>query len=254
MNWWLTVPSWIAALYFGIGFVVKAGFPPKADLLVGDALLVGFTLFFLFLPFFSKIKIGSFIELEREVKEAKKEATAVKEELREFKNEVRNTVSVISTNAVSQHINVNLPGAEELRQQQEKMEKNVKNPGRQRVDDVEAELQSGDVTYALAKVRIEIERLLRTILGRRLDSSVGGISSLEQRRFRSIDKMFDLLVEEDSTLAYLRSPLRNVLAVCNAAIHAQTVGSEQADEALKLGAHIIAALKDYLGSKDFAAA
>jgi hypothetical protein len=254
MKWWLTVSSWITALYFGIGFVAKAGFPPKADLLIGDALFVGFTLLFLFMPFFSKIKIGSFIELEREIKEAKKEATAVKEELREFKNEVRNTVSVISTNAVSQHINVHLPGAEELRQQQEKVEENLKSIGRQRVDDVEPELQSGDVTYALAKVRIDIERLLRTMLGRRLDSSDGSISSLEQRRFQSIDKMFNLLVEEDNTLAYLRSPLRNVLAVCNAAIHAQTVSPEQADEALKLGAHIIAALKDYLDSKDLAPA
>jgi hypothetical protein len=254
MNWWLVVPSWIAALYFGIGFVAKAGFPPKADLLIGDALFVGFTLFFLFLPFFSKIKIGSFVELEREITEAKKEAIAMKEELREFKNEVRNTVSVISTNAVSQHINVHLPGAEELRQQQEKVEKNLKGSGRQRVEDLEAELQSGDVTYALAKVRIDIERLLRIILGRRLDSSGGSLSSLEQRRFRSIDKMFDLLVEEDNTLAYLRSPLRNVLAVCNAAIHAQTVSPEQADEALKLGAHIIAVLKDYPGENDFAPA
>lgn len=247
MNWWLSIPSWIVALYFGIGFIAKAGFPPKGDLLIGDALFVALTLFFVFLPFFSKIKIGSWIELEREIKEAKKETTAVQDELREFKNEVRNTVSVISTNAVSQHINVHLPGADELRQQQEKVEENLKDADRQRVDDVEAELQSGDVTYALAKVRIDIERLLRTILGRRLDSSNGSISSLEQRRFRSIDKMFDFLVDTDNTLAYLRSPLRNVLAVCNAAIHAQTVSPEQADEALKLGAHIIAALKEYLG-------
>ncbi|AMP72346.1 hypothetical protein UW163_23370 (plasmid) [Ralstonia solanacearum] len=50
-------------------------------------------LFFLFLPFFRKIEIGSFIELEREVKETKREATAVREELRDFENEVRNIVS-----------------------------------------------------------------------------------------------------------------------------------------------------------------
>ncbi|WP_175701424.1 hypothetical protein [Burkholderia ambifaria] len=254
MNWWLTVPSWIVALYFGIGFVAKAGFPPKADLLIGDALFVGLTIFFLFLPFFSKIKIGSLIELELEIKKAKEETAAVKEELREFKNEVRNTVSVISTNAISQHINVHLPGADELRRQQEKVEKNLKAPGRQRADDVEAELQSDDVTYALAKVRIDIERLLRTILGRRIDSSDGGTSKLEQRRFQSIDKMFDMLVGEDDTLAYLRTPLRNVLAVCNAAMHAQTVNPEQASEALKLGAQIIAALKDYPCGKDFAPA
>lgn len=250
MNWWLTVPSWILTLYFGIGFVEKAGFPPNADLLIVDALFVGISLFFLFLPFFKKIKIGSLIELERELLEAKKETSAVKDELREFKNEVRNTVSVISSNAISQHVNVNLPRAEELRQQQEKIEENLESFGRQQADDMEAELQSGEITYALAKIRIDIERLLRTILGRRTDSSDGSITSLEHRKFRSIEKMFDLLIEEESTLAYLRSPLRNVLAVCNAAIHAQTVSPDQAGEALKLGAHIIAALKDYQGSKD----
>lgn len=254
MNWWLTVPSWIVALYFGIGFVTKAGFPPKSDRLIVDALFVGLTLFFLFLPFFKKIKIGSLIELEQEIKEARRDATAVKEELREFKNEVRNTVSVISTNAVSQHINVHLPGAEELRQQQEKVEDSLKGYSKQRANEVEAELQSDDVTYALAKVRIDIERLLRIILGRRLDSSNGSTFSLAQRKFLSIDKMFDFLVGEDNTLAYLRSPLRNVLAVCNAAIHAQMVSPEQADEALKLGAHIIAALRDYPGGKDLAPA
>lgn len=70
-------------MYLGVGFVTKASVLLKSDLLIGDALFVGLTLFFLFLPFFNKIKIGSWIELERKVDEAKKEAAAAKDELRE---------------------------------------------------------------------------------------------------------------------------------------------------------------------------
>lgn len=44
--------SWIVAGYFGYGFVSKADVPPNTDLVIRDALFVGVTLFFLFLPFF----------------------------------------------------------------------------------------------------------------------------------------------------------------------------------------------------------
>lgn len=243
MNWLLAVPSWIVALYFGIGFVLKAGFPPKTETLIGDALFVGLALFFLFLPFFNKIKIGSWIELERQVKEAKKEATAAKEELREFKAEVRNTVSVISSNNVSPQFNIHL--ADMLRQQGVKVDEKLDQKGRLKAEEVTRELQADDdVNFALAKVRIEIERLLRTILGRSFMIATGG-----RQRFLSINSMFDQLVQQEPNLAFLREPLKNTLSVCNAAVHAQIIAPEQAGEALKLGALIIAALKQHPGAQ-----
>lgn len=235
--------SWLIAAYFGAGFVTKASFPPKSDLLIGDALFVGLTLFFLFLPFFDKIKIGSWIELERKVDEAKKEAAAAKDELREFKAEVRNTVSVISSNNVSPQFNIHL--ADMLRQQGEKVDQNLDQKGRANAEEVTKELQADDdVNFALAKVRIEIERLLRMILGRSFMVSTSG-----HPRFLSINSMFDQLVQQEPNLAFLREPMRNVLSVCNAAVHAQIIAPEQAGEALKLGALIIAAFKQHAGAQ-----
>jgi len=243
MNWWLAVPSWVVALYFGIGFIAKAGFPPKADLLLGDSLFVGLTLFFLFLPFFNKIKIGSWIELEREVKEAKKEAAAAKDELREFKAEVRNTVSVISSNNVSPQFNIHL--ADMLRQQGENVDQKLTKQGREKAQEVTAELEADDdVNFALARVRIEIERQLRRILGRSFM-----VASANKPRFLSINNMFDQLLQHDQSLAFLREPMKNVLSICNAAVHAQIIAPEQAGEALKLGALIIATLKQQSSSQ-----
>lgn len=66
----------------------------------------------------------------------------------------------------------------------------------------------------------------------------------------SLTKMFDMLVQSDDSYAYLRDPMKKVIAVCNAAIHAQIVSADQADEALKLGSQIIAVLKQHQNTKD----
>lgn len=233
--------SWIVAVYFGVGFVAKANFPPKTDLLIGDALFVGLTLFFLLLPFFDKIKIGSWLELERKVEEAKKEAAAAKEELREFKTEVRTTMSVVSSNSIRQNINVQVqPNA--IREQGAEVDQNLGEDARRRASAVESELQAEpDVNVALAKVRIDIERLLRSIIGATLKTP----DVRKQTRYLTIPKMLDQLIEDDQSYAYLAEPMKLVLTVCNAAIHAQYVTKEQADEALLLGSKVIAALKQH---------
>lgn len=236
MNWPLALLAWIVALYFGIGFLAKAGIPPNADVLNAEGLSVGLTLFFLFLPFFNKVKISSWLELEREVKDAKKEISAAKEELREFKNEIRTTVSMVTHNTV----NLTVAGAAELRRQGEQVNEKLDYRSRQKAEEIELELQAEeDINYALAKIRIDIERLLRIKVGKRIDIPVFGSAS----KFMSIAKMFELLAQYDESYTYLRDPMRKVLAVCNAAIHAQIISEDQAEEALKLGSQIIAVLK-----------
>lgn len=248
MNWLLAIPSWLVASYFGVGFITKAGYPPKPELLVGDALFVGLSLLFLFMPFFNKIKVGSWLELEQEVKEAKKEAFTAKEELREFKAEVRNTVSVISSNNVSPQFNVYMTDL--MRKQGEKVDAELNQQGREKAAEVAKDLQADDdVNFALAKVRIDIERLLRTILGRSFMIATSG-----KPRFLSINSMFDQLVQKQPSLAFLQEPMKSVLSVCNAAVHAQIIPPAQAAEALKLGAQIIATLKQQPGAADDMAA
>ncbi len=63
--------------------------------------------------------------------------------------------------------------------------------------------------------------------------------------------MFDALVQGNSNYSYLREPMTYVLAVCNAAVHAQNIDAGQAQEALTLGAQIIAALKLHPNAKGY---
>lgn len=252
MNNAMCAISWVVAAYFGVGFVVKAGFPPKPDLLIADALFVALFLFFLFLPFFNKIKIGSWLELQREVKEAKKEVSAAKEELREFKTEVRNSLTVVSTTLNNQrqqtHVVVNnsAPEPATLREQQQKIEAAFQAPqleARAEKYAMEAKAQEDeDVAYVLAKVRIDIERLLRTILGRRVQTLSSGINVI---RMASLRQLFDELIKSDAQYKSLYESFNYVNRVCNAAIHGQIVSTEQAAEGLKLGALIIDILKQH---------
>jgi hypothetical protein len=247
MNWWLTIPSWLVATYFAIGFVLKAGFPPKTETLIGDALFVGLTLFFMFLPFFSKIKIGSLIELERAVKEAKKEADSAKDELREFKAEVRNTMSVVSTQRTNVYVN-STPDPAAIREQQAAIQPRLDARSESTVEKYEEAVksqESDDPAYVLAKVRIDIERLLRLIVGKR----IGPVSDTNVK-LASARQLFDSLVRSDDKWEYLRQPFEYVNRVCNAAIHGQLVSSEQTSETLKLGAQIIAALRQHADAKD----
>jgi anion-transporting ArsA/GET3 family ATPase len=245
--WALPAFSWLVSFYFLLGFVANVGFPPDRKLLVGDALYVLLWLFFLFLPFFSKIKIGSFLELERELERAK-------EDLREFKAEVRNSMAVLSTNVntiggLTNQVTVNIPGSAELREARQVLDKRASRETKQEAAQVEELLlrPSEDSTLALARTRIEIERLLRTTLGKHSVFTPGRDDAV---KFMNIRQLFDLFVRQNDQYAYLKKPFLDVIQVCNAAIHAQRVSEEQAEEALALGAQVIAVLKEVAGEAE----
>ena len=240
--WALPAFSWLISFYFLLGFVMNAGFPPDRKIFVGDALYVLLWLFFLFLPFFSKIKIGGFLELERQLEQAKKD-------LREFKAEVRNSLSVLSTNVntiggMSNHVTVNIPGLQELREARETVEsKAPQSADEARQVEKKLLMQSEDTTLALARTRIEIERHLRKILGKR----VAITSDFQRAKLMGARQLFGEFLREHPDLSYLKRSFEYVTQICNAAIHAQYVPDEQAEEALALGAQIIAVLNDISG-------
>ncbi len=239
--WALPALSWLVSLYFLLGFVSNVGFPPDRSLFTGDALFVFLWLLFLFLPFFSKIKIGNVLELERELQRTK-------DELRDFKAEIRNSVSVLSTNvntigSMTNQITVNIPGIAELQNARQNL--NALTPPRIKKEGEQVAqgllLQSEDTTMALARTRIEIERLLRTVLGKRISINAMRDQSV---KFLGPRQLFDMFVRENDSYSYLLKPFLYVTQICNAAIHAQKISDEQAQEALSLGAQIIAALEE----------
>lgn len=236
-EWALPALSWLVSFYFLAGFSTNVGFPPERDLFAGDALFVALWLFFLFLPFFSKVKIGNLLELERKVEQAK-------EELREFKAEVRNNLAVLSTNVntignITHQVTVNIPGVAELRESAKIVNERASAAARFEAEKIEERVLqwSEDTTLALARTRIELERLLRVIVGKPTDLPPS------RTDFMSLHQLFNLFIQQHPEFAYLKQAFSDVVKVCNAAIHAQRITDAQAQEALGLGAKIIATLK-----------
>ena len=221
--WALPALSWLVSFYFMSGFCLNVGFPPDRTLLTGDALYVALWLFFLFLPFFSRIKIGNFLELERELQRTQAE-------LRDFKNEIRNTVSVLSTNvntigSMTNQVNINIPGLAELQNARENVSAKAPPVAKEEAKELERELLANDedTTLALARTRIEIERLLRLIVGKTVS-----LNALNDPKYMSLRQLFDLFLRSNESFGYLRQPFQYVSQVCNAAIHAQVVSPGQA--------------------------
>jgi len=242
--WLLPALSWVVAIYFIIDFVCYAGFLPDNAKLVGHASSLFLSLFFLLLPFFSKVKIGKVLEIEREVDRTKRE-------MQDFKTEMRNNLAVISTSVntisnISNQITVNIPNVNELREVRKEIEEKSKrsfaSEGIQ--DDLERMLQREDPTLALAWTRIEMERLLRRILGKRTDITP---NEMERLRMASLTKLFNSFTKLNPGFQYLNDAFQYVSQVCNAAIHGQTVSAGQAREALGLGGQVIFILKGILG-------
>lgn len=241
-GWLLAVLSWIVSAYFLIGFFDAEGFPAAPILPSGTAVLGASGLFFLFLPFFQKIKIGKVLELEREVERAK-------EELQEFKAEVRNSVNLLSTNVnsisgMTNRFNIyNVPSVPQMEKEARVLDEKAPRAvnAAQEVQHFLLE-QDEDIVISLFKTRVEIERLLRKIVGKSTNLPPG-----KDVRMAGLPQLFEAFAAQNPNYAYLRNSLRYVNQVCSAAIHAQQVSEEQAREVLALGAKIIATLDDFLG-------
>ncbi len=238
-HWVLPLVSWLVAAYFLIGYLSGAGFPPSSDIAVGQAVLLAIGLFFLFLPFFSRVKIGKWLELEREVGKTKTE-------LRDFKQDVQASLALITTsvNTISSLSNsfvVNLPGAAELAEARQDLDRQATPETRQEAQDIRDELTiEGEVSaLTLARMRMRLEYLLRKIA----DDHRGdlGFSEEEVRRmplrqlFRAFARIYPQYRDFSRSFDY-------VTRIANAAIHAQPIPFSQAQDAVDMGAELIALL------------
>jgi len=237
--WVLAAFSWSVSFYFLLGFAANVGFPPDRSLASGDAAYLFLWLFFLFLPFFNKVKLGKFLELEREL-------TKTKTEMESFKADVRNNISLLTTNVntignLSNQVTVNLPGIGELEELKQKVDDLATPKAKQEAENIRADIlfESEDSVMALARTRIKMEYLLRRILGKR--ATVNKLRNKSGKVF-GLRQMFDVFVSEKPQYQFLTKPFMYVNQICNAAVHAQRVSEEQANEALDLGARILAVL------------
>lgn len=240
-TWGLPTLSWLVSFYFLSGFVDDLGFPPKPNVSWSHIVLLVMWLFFLFLPFFNKIKIGKFLELEREVEKTKSE-------MKEFKEDVRNNLSIISTNInsignLSNQLTLNLPGYSDLESFKKLLDEKFPEAKVKRSQEIREELllDEDDTVMALARTRIKIESLLRKITQK---PEFNFPASESRDRFIPIHEMFRMVVQRYDQYYDLRKPFDFVIRACNAAVHAQRISQTQADEAIQLGAKIIAILSE----------
>jgi hypothetical protein len=240
-NWLFLLLSWIVSVYFLTGFIREVGIPPRPSISASSAVYLGLWLLFLFLPFFKRVKLGKLLELEREVERARSE-------LSDFKSEVRTSLSVISTNVntignQSNQITVNVPGLAELERSRRDLDERSPARTTSEAKEIRDELvmDGEDTVMALARTRIRIEYLLRKILGKRTS---GEIPRERAIKYLTLQQMFTLLVDHHEEYVKLQQPFTYLIQVCNAAIHAQRISAAQAEEALDIGARIIAILTD----------
>ncbi|RYH58336.1 MAG: hypothetical protein EON54_11605 [Alcaligenaceae bacterium] len=234
-------------LFFKIfwAFLAAMGFPPKEALNITSGSYLGLALFLFLLPEAKKIKFGQIFEYEAKVKE-------IKEDVKQFKDETRTTllaytslVSAIS-NTVSQNINVNLPGAAEATQAKEDLDTTLRTKeGRGEIEDrVEKFLaaEGNDFNYALAALRMKLEKELRRILGKSEDLLTGS-NPHHNPRYLSARSLFLEFSKLYPAYEGISSSFDFVLRVCNAAIHGQFLPEKYANEALSMGFRMLSELR-----------
>jgi hypothetical protein len=233
---------YLLAAYFLYAFCHVVGVPPDRPIDASSGSYLALALFLFMLPEAKKLKLGQLFEYEARVKE-------IKQEVRDFKEETRSTLSAFTSlvsaisNTVSQTINVHLPGQEVVNQAKNDLKQTLKAPteGKPVEDEVEAFLEGagGDVHYALAKLRMQLERELRRILKKRttVRSQDGG-----DIKYLSTRSLFSQFIQARPAYERIGTSFDYVLRVCNAAIHGQIVPESHAREALSMGVQMLSEL------------
>ena len=240
----LSIVSRLIAVYFFWAFHIHVGFPPTGFLTYTAATYLVLFIFFLVLPFTKRIKLGKLIEFEAKVEQVQADIKEVRTETRELISTVSSVVNSISVSA-NQSVAVNLPGPEEAREAQEQLSiAHTKSPNLTREErESLAYLGAADsleMNYALAHLRIDLERELRRIVGQNVESDVilgmrGGFLSAPGM-FRRLGKILPRYKDMESSYLY-------VLKVCNGAIHGRQIPDNIAREAIDMGIRILRELE-----------
>lgn len=227
------------------------GFPPAKDVSNSAWVEAIIGTFFLLLPAAKKISIGKLITFEREVEKIKEEVSETREQMTNFLGVYSSMLATIS-NTMKQTVNLTFhPGWEERQKAQEALSevREQSPPGPDKEDPAEAFVAAagGDYNFALAKMRMELERSLRDYLGKR--TSTPDPSQMRDR-FMSAAQLFRLFLDANQNLAQLRTSFDYVLKICNAAIHGQHVDEKYAMEAIHMGLSLVQEIKNAAAEPD----
>ena len=229
------------AVYFAWVFHLHVGFPPTAPLTSTAIIYLFLVVFFLVLPFAQRLRLGRFIEFEAKVEQVQADVKEVRTETRELVSTISTVASAISA-SMNQNVVVNVPGLDEARAARAEMSVVLPPSAEESEWDI-SELtgaSDSDLHYVLARLRMDLERELRRILGKRTRFDEPG----EMRgKFLSARSLFRQLGKSIERYKHMQSSFDYILEVCNAAIHGQRVPERVAHEAIDMGMRILGELK-----------
>jgi len=238
-DWLLFIICWIFTIVFLIIFFTHTGFTPLSPVNRSDWYFLLLALGFSLLPFFSKIKIGKLIELERDIKKTKEEFTDYHIVSNQMIQTLSNSVNAVAS--LHNTININVPGNRELLQDKEVVKGTIEIQAGSPEESIREDLLRGEVDLndALTRARRRLEALLREILGKKSKF----IDSDQKIKYMGLYKLFDTFVNEYPKYRNLRVALADINNVLNAAIHAQRIPESQAETTLDIASDLIAALE-----------
>lgn len=218
------------------------GFPPKESIGTTSASLFVLSLFFFLLPMAKKISLGKLLTFEKEIKKVKDEVTDFKVETRESLKVYSNMITAIS-NTVSQTVNVHLPGKAEVAEVKDELNStlNQQNTSSHVEDEITTYINesSNDLNFALAKLRMELEKSLRELLDKRTTTDD---PNAMRGKFLSARSLFKEFTNQYPKYRGMHGSFDYILKVCNAAIHGQKIDEGYGYEAIGMG---ITMLKEF---------
>lgn len=213
------------------------GFPPKDDIGSSQVVLLIFATFFLLVPVAKKISLGKWLSFESELEKVRGDVSEFKSETRQYLSVYSNMVNAIS-NTVNQTVNVHLPGQVEAQEAKDDLQSTLGEEPLNTLNQADEYLSSSgnDINFALARLRMDLERRLREILGRRITTSA---PQDMKGQFLSARNLFKQLTKENPKYQGMQTSFDYVLKVCNAAIHGQNIFDGHGLEAINIGLRIL---------------
>jgi len=194
------------------------------------------------LPEAKKLKLAQMFEYEAQVEEVKRDVKEFKEETRNMLSTYTTMVSAIS-NSVSPTFNIGVPTPAVV--EQAKVDLDHFRPNVGPIDATQNLVKfltesENDPHFALVKVRIQLEKELRRVLGKSLDAVLYPNRDV---RYLSLAQLFNNFLIEYPAYEQLSTSFSVVVKVANAAAHGQNLDGAQIYDALQMGIRILGELK-----------
>ena len=239
----MPILSLFVAIYFLWAFHLHVGFPPRTPLTSTSVAYLAMFVFFVVLPFAQRVKIGRFVDYRAKVERVEAEVKDVRAENRELISVVSNWVSAIST-SINQSVVVNVPNYDEVRKAREELSEDLgqpTEPSRVQNEVEEYFAREPDLHYVLARLRMDLEWELRSVLRNRLESES---SSIRRGKYFSLRDLFRRLVSANDRYKSWERSFNQIISTCNAAVHGQPIREDIAYEVIDMGLQMLRDLKN----------